>query len=610
MKNGTLTAVLFLFLFPILVSAQQTSIMKKTSLKIDKLSISTNKNYNISKSILSSGYVGVDTMTNGYSFAESGITPLCFDPYSGTVALVHRGWGSTTNPTVTHYAESSGQIWYNISTDFGVTWKRIPGGVNTSNARVLARYPNMTISNPSKGDISKTTAVFAWPELLADGSDFGFLGYAADQPLGNGSPVPFIDEAENDYSTTMMAWADDQTPEIFWTTSFSNPIAAVSARLKLYKTTDFATVDTLSPPQWADSVFSGIGNIGIGATSFNGVEYVGVIAPFNTTLVPHPPTGGWLVGYSKSTDKGATWSSFNIADFRNIQSLANYDELFDYTKGDDLVSYQGSMGVDKNNHVHILVSVTDTTTDRDHGTNSIVDIFETGSGWDGRVVFSGLDTAYSNGPGLGQIGPGLALAFDSTHSVMALQFINSVGPGKFNDLFFTYKGINDRNWAAPVNLTNSAATINNTSAHLAPFLYKSGNTYTAFSAYCYGPAPFDPAYDGNTEAVIYAAPYTFTYVATGINDPVAAVNSFSLMQNYPNPFNPGTLINYTIPQKDNVSLKIFDILGREVANLVNESQEAGSHSVTFNASKLASGMYIYTLRTGNNSISKKMILMK
>jgi hypothetical protein len=597
MKNRTLT-VLLLFLFPLLVSAQQTSIMKKAPLKIEKPSITANKNYKLSNSILSGGYVGVDTMTNGFGFAIAGITPLCFDPYSGAVALVHRGWAG-------HYAAGSGQISYNLSTDFGVSWRRIPAGVNSTNVRVLGRYPNMTISNPSKGNIANTTAVFAWPELLADSSDFGLLGFAADQPLGNGSPVAFIDQTRNDYAIQIMTWADDQSSQIFWTAPFLS-----SAHLKLFKTSDFATIDTLSPPQWSDSVFSDNGNIGIGATSFNGVEYVGVIAPFNTTLVPNPPTGGWLVGYSKSTDKGATWSSFNIADFRNIPALANYDELFDFTKGDNFVSYQGCMGVDMNNHVHILVSVTDTTTDRDHGTNSIVDIFETGSGWNGRVVFAGLDTAYFNGPGLGQIGPGVELAFDSTHSVMAVQFINSVGQGKLNDLFFTYKGINDRNWAAPVNLTNSAATINNTSAHLAPFLYKVGNTYTAFSAYCYGPAPFDPAYDGTTTAVIYSSPYSFTYASTDINDPVAVVNSFNLMQNYPNPFNPSTLINYTLPNKNIVSLKIFDVLGREVANLVNESQEAGSHSVTFNASKLASGMYIYTLRTENQSLSKKMMLMK
>jgi hypothetical protein len=91
--------------------------------------------------------------------------------------------------------------------------------------------------------------------------------------------------------------------------------------------------------------------------------------------------------------------------------------------------------------------------------------------------------------------------------------------------------------------------------------------------------------------------------------------SFSLSQNYPNPFNPSTTINYTIASgqlagNNLVTLKIYDILGREVKTLVNEKQSAGSYSVSFNADKLASGIYFYTLRAGNFVQTKKMILLK
>jgi hypothetical protein len=598
MKNRALTFLLSLFLLSSLVFAQQRSIMHKAPSILDKPSTVLEKSFTPGYSPLTGNYKGVDTMTNSLSFAETGESNLCFDPYSGTLALVHRGWSG-------HYAAGSGQIWYNISTDFGTTWKRVPGGLNTSLPVLQGRYPNMAISNPTKGDISKTTGLFVWPELAV-----GEMGFAADQPLGNGQPAAFIDSASSNYNTQMMAWADDKSPEVFWTANFQS--AENSARLKLFKTSDFATIDTLSPPQWQDSVFSSNGNIGIGGCSYNGVQYVGVIAPFDTNLVPNPPTGGWLVGYSKSTDKGATWSTFNVADFRNVPKLANYDELFDYKKGDTYVSYQGSIGVDKNNHVHIIVGVTDSTTNRDLGTNSIVDIFETGSGWNGTVVYKGLDTAYSNGPGFGQLGPAAELAFDSSHSVMAVQFINTITPGvgKKNDLFLTYKGINDTSWATPINLTSQADSVNNTEAHMAPMLYKVGNQYTAFSGFGYSPFPITAGYDGNQATVLYVGTHSFNYTPTGVNDPVAAVNNFRLLQNYPNPFNPSTTINYSLPQKNNVSLKVYDVLGREVANLVNTTQEAGNHSINFNASKLASGLYIYTLRSGNNSVSKKMMLMK
>jgi hypothetical protein len=85
---------------------------------------------------------------------------------------------------------------------------------------------------------------------------------------------------------------------------------------------------------------------------------------------------------------------------------------------------------------------------------------------------------------------------------------------------------------------------------------------------------------------------------------------YSLMQNYPNPFNPTTTISYTIPKNGLITLKIYDILGTEVAELVNESQEAGKYLVTFNASELPSGIYFYTLTSGNFTATKKLILLK
>ncbi len=91
---------------------------------------------------------------------------------------------------------------------------------------------------------------------------------------------------------------------------------------------------------------------------------------------------------------------------------------------------------------------------------------------------------------------------------------------------------------------------------------------------------------------------------------VAAPAEFALAQNYPNPFNPATKISYSIPAAGNVSLIIYDIMGNEVKRLVNEKQEAGTHSVNFNAINLATGVYVYRLQTNNLIATKKMILLK
>ena len=89
-----------------------------------------------------------------------------------------------------------------------------------------------------------------------------------------------------------------------------------------------------------------------------------------------------------------------------------------------------------------------------------------------------------------------------------------------------------------------------------------------------------------------------------------AVYAYSLSQNYPNPFNPTTTISYSIKSPGLVSLKVYDILGTEVASLVNENQEAGNYSVEFNAYNLTSGIYFYTLTSGNFVETKKLILLK
>ena len=85
---------------------------------------------------------------------------------------------------------------------------------------------------------------------------------------------------------------------------------------------------------------------------------------------------------------------------------------------------------------------------------------------------------------------------------------------------------------------------------------------------------------------------------------------FALSQNYPNPFNPSTRIDFDIPKSGFVSLKIYSILGQEVATLVNGERLAGHYAIQFNAAHLASGMYIYRLQSSSNAIAKKLILLK
>lgn len=102
----------------------------------------------------------------------------------------------------------------------------------------------------------------------------------------------------------------------------------------------------------------------------------------------------------------------------------------------------------------------------------------------------------------------------------------------------------------------------------------------------------------------------YTPRVTSVTVKRSLVADYSLSQNYPNPFNPITQIRYTIPQTANVMLKVYNVLGNEIAILVNEEKSAGSYEVKFDGSKLASGIYFYRLTSGTYSASKKLILLR
>ncbi len=99
-------------------------------------------------------------------------------------------------------------------------------------------------------------------------------------------------------------------------------------------------------------------------------------------------------------------------------------------------------------------------------------------------------------------------------------------------------------------------------------------------------------------------------VFTGVDQENTLPTEYSLYYNYPNPFNPSTTIRYDLPKQSSVSLKIYNVLGEEVAALVNSEQMAGRYKVTWNADRFASGIYIYRVQAGDFVAVKKMILVK
>ncbi len=100
-------------------------------------------------------------------------------------------------------------------------------------------------------------------------------------------------------------------------------------------------------------------------------------------------------------------------------------------------------------------------------------------------------------------------------------------------------------------------------------------------------------------------------LSTGVEPSTSTVpKQYRLEQNYPNPFNPSTTIQFALPQDSKVILKLYDILGREVATLVDEELDTGVHKIIFDAIELANGIYIYRIQAEGFDQSKKLILLK
>ncbi len=245
------------------------------------------------------------------------------------------------------------------------------------------------------------------------------------------------------------------------------------------------------------------------------------------------------------------------------------------------------------------------------------------------AYFTDINTGYLAGTSLYKTTNGGVNWFTSSTSLPAgkIYFINSTTGWAYND-YNIFKTTNSgANWETQFSQEfyqmNSINFVNSLTGFCAANAYGIGRILKTTNGGSNWFHDF-PYYSHYLNALSFINPNTgwaagegetILKTTTGGSVFVAQISSklpdkFYLSQNYPNPFNPNTNIEFSLPQKSFVKLKVFDLLGRDIANLVNENLSAGSYKYDFNASALTSGIYFYKLETDNFSETRKMVLVK
>lgn len=521
---------------------------------------------------------------NAYSGQNPWTNLIAYDPYSNLVALVKRTDRSGTG---------SGLIVYQTSQDGGLTWSAQSSPVNPTGFNA-GRHPNVLISNPTKSaDPAAATVVINYNDLTSrGGANFGDVLYASLKQNASGTMVFSGRDADDAFS---VAGATDlNTGNCYFAIYAANSRYAAATKL-----TNSGT--TLSPhvvitPGADMLVQSGVAlDVGNDGT----IHYVSR-GRFSAGA-PTSAVFGWR--YQRSTDGGTTWSTpeYVLPSIATGRQDSNYE--FDFI-------------VDGANQVHIAGLLVDTLATSANTAVALYDIVRSAAGaWQAtkvadirRFVYNAIPQE-AGGALLQQLNePEYAKTKDG--KMLALKWIdiipNAAGANAtIPDVWvaaasFALGKRNDPPWSTPINVSNTPA-IAEVFTNLATYMSDAGQLFMFY---------LTPTVGDLSECNLWFLPEARIITTAVAEKPEVIPTAFALQQNYPNPFNPSTRISFALPFAAEVKLQVWDMLGNEVATLINERLTAGPHQITFAPQKLASGVYFYRLQAGDVSIMKKMVLMR
>jgi hypothetical protein len=291
-------------------------------------------------------------------------------------------------------------------------------------------------------------------------------------------------------------------------------------------------------------------------------------------------------------------------------------DLYDYVQPrGGTVLYLSDMVVDFNGRVHFFHVVVDSPW-TNLAQRGILEVYETGAGWSYKWLTQSLNPRTALGyPGtapyssLDQTGNAIHASITPDGQMMALVWLDAgtqSATDTLPDIWLSMRSIFSPGWSHPTNLTQTP-NFAELMLHSAPILKSDPPSYTVFLGRSYQCNINTYPPDNIAKTTFFMSSFTTPIVDVS---EAAEPHEFKLEQNYPNPFNPTTAISYQLTAESFVTLKVLDVLGREVAMLVNEEQAPGRHEVVFDAKNLGSGVYFYQLIAGQAIQTQKMLLLR
>lgn len=517
----------------------------------------------------------IGKLWNAYSTQASFTNQIYTDPHSGLIAIIKR-----TDRT----GAGSGRIVYQASDDGGANWTPQIGPMNLAPWN-LGRHPNIALANPTKDVTPGAQAVIGgWGELSAS---WFWYQFASDQSVGAGGPwnqkIDSTYYPGDEMFTNSVGHIFAVVPNIDY-----YAVGTDTVNNDLFKSTNSGVTWTKSPIAKIQDFNNDTWNGTKGFINKNGVGYIMIQGQ-------KPGQAFYTFAYKKTTNDGATWDA--------NWTWVNPYTLAALTGKVHALNYEVDAIVDGAGLLHFAGTFVDTVNPAATSNTGIYRVWGSGTTWNAELVSKVNKTSQSLPGGLSTL----------NEVEFATNWAGTVGVLKWRDVKTAADTVSDIFMAGawgtsktPVNITNTPG-VNEKYSQMSAWGYMSSPTvfradalYTIFGT--------GDTNDLNESEYWYLSGNTFTL--TSVDDNPGVVGKFDLDQNFPNPFNPSTTIRYTIPENGLVTLKVFDVLGREVTTLINEVQNAGTHTAQFRAKDMPTGMYLYTITADNFTSTKKMMLVK